>query len=154
VLLHVLCGILKLLHPFMPFITEEIYGSLPNPDESIMISAFPAEIPRSSLKKTRRISRGSSTPSGQSASAATKMNVPPSRKAKVYIATKFAASFGAGTAAFFTRLASASDVIIAEEHKFCAGSTVQIITDSSTIYLPMSDIVDTEKEKSRLEGEK
>ena len=154
VLLHVLCGILKLLHPFMPFITEEIYGSLPNPDESIMISAFPAENPSLIFEKEAEDISRVIEAIRAIRQRCNEMNIPPSRKAKVYIATKYADSFGERTAAFFTRLASAAEVIIAPEHNFEGGSAVQIIAGSSTIYLPMSDIVDTEKEKARLEGEK
>ena len=83
------------------------------------------------------------------------MNVPPSRKAKVYLATKYTDAFNADTAVFFTRLASASEVEIAEsfEGVINADETVQIITDSASIFLPLSDIIDTEKERARLTGE-
>ena len=83
------------------------------------------------------------------------MNVAPSRKAKVYIATKYTDSFNESTAVFFTRLASASEVEIAEsfEGVISADDAVQIVTDSATILLPLSDIIDTEKEIARLEGE-
>jgi valyl-tRNA synthetase len=84
------------------------------------------------------------------------MNVVPSRKAKVYIATKYASSFGESTHPFFARLASASEVEVAEAFDasvVSADNAVQIITDSATVYLPLSDLVDTEKERARLEGE-
>jgi valyl-tRNA synthetase len=86
------------------------------------------------------------------------MNVPPSRKAKVYIATQYTDSFNADTAVFFGRLASASEVEITDkietfEGIVSADNAVQIITDSATIFLPLSDIIDTEKEKARLEAE-
>jgi valyl-tRNA synthetase len=87
------------------------------------------------------------------------MNVPPSKKAKVYIATAYKESFNTDTAVFFCRLASASDVEITDKIEnfdgvVSADNAVQIITDSATIFLPLSDIVDFEKEKARLEGEK
>jgi valyl-tRNA synthetase len=83
------------------------------------------------------------------------MNVVPSRKAKVYIATKYADSFNDSTAVFFTRLASASEVEIGEsfDDVLSADDAVRIITDSATIFLPIADIVDTEKERARLEAE-
>ena len=86
------------------------------------------------------------------------LNVVPSRKAKVYIVTKYAESFNEDTAVFFQRLASASEVEIADsaealEGVVSADNAVQIITDSATIFLPLSDIIDTEKEIARLEGE-
>ena len=84
------------------------------------------------------------------------MNVPPSRKAKVYIATKYPESFPAASAVFFQRLASASEVEVADtfEGRLSADETVQIVTDAATILLPLSDIIDTEKEKARLSTEK
>ena len=84
------------------------------------------------------------------------MNVVPSRKAKVYIATKYADSFNEGTAIFFKKLASASEVEIAEAFDasvISADDAVQIVTDSALIFLPLSDIIDTEKERARLTGE-
>ena len=83
------------------------------------------------------------------------MNVPPSRKAKVYIATKYTDAFNDSTKVFFARLASASEVEIADsfEGVISADDAVQIITDSATVFLPLSDIIDTEKEIARLEGE-
>ena len=159
VILHVLTGILKLLHPFMPFITEEIYLSLPHTDESIMISAFPKvdEIPayaEASAHMTRVLDAIKAIRARRS-----EMNVAPSRKAKVYIATAYTDSFNADTAVFFGRLASASEVEITDkpetfEGVVSADDSVQIITDSATIFLPLSDIIDTEKERARLEGEK
>jgi valyl-tRNA synthetase len=84
------------------------------------------------------------------------MNVPPSKKAKVYLATKYQDVF-ASAEAFFVRLASASELVVADafaETEVSADNAVQIITDSATIFLPLSDIIDFEKEKARLEGEK
>ncbi len=156
VISYILTGILKLLHPFMPFITEEIYQSLPHECESIMISEYPVYsetlcfaqqademgkiIDAIKAIRTRR----------------SEMNVVPSRKAKVYIETKYQSIFGGQSAVFFTRLASASEVVVADKFDECevsADNAVQIITDACTIYLPLSDIIDFEKEKARLSGE-
>jgi valyl-tRNA synthetase len=84
------------------------------------------------------------------------MNVVPSRKAKIYIATRYAESFSPATEAFFKRLASASEVIVSEStdaFDIQAEDAVQIVTDAATILLPMSDLVDTEKERARLSAE-
>ena len=84
------------------------------------------------------------------------MNVVPSRKAKIYIATRYNDSFSEATEAFFKRLASASEVEVAarvEDFSLNAEDAVQIVTDSATILLPMSDLVDTEKERARLTAE-
>ena len=153
VLAYVLTGILKLLHPFMPFITEEIYQSLPHDCESIMISEYPkvdealnytaeAEQMERVLNAIRAIRTRRS-----------EMNVLPSRRAKLYIATKYNDSFCEATVPFFVKLASASEVEIAESFDISADNSVQIITDAATIYLPLADLIDFEKEKARLAGE-
>ena len=84
------------------------------------------------------------------------MNVAPSKKAKVFIETKYTDIFGAQSEAFFVRLASASELYVSEKlgNEVSADNSVQIITDAATIYLPLADIIDFEKEKARLEGEK
>ena len=158
VLAYVLTGILKLLHPFMPFITEEIYQSLPHDCESIMISAYPkaddALIFTAEAEQMERVLgaiRAIRTRRSE-------MNVLPSRRAKLYIATKYTDSFNADTAVFFGRLASASEVEITDKAETFEGivsadNAVQIITDAATIYLPLADLIDFEKEKARLAGE-
>ena len=155
VLAYVLTGTLKLLHPFMPFITEEIYQSLPHSDDSIVIAEYPKY--DASLVFTADSEKMSRVISAIKAIRARRneMNVPPSRKAKVYIATKYTDAFNDSTKVFFARLASASEVEIADsfEGVISADDAVQIITDSATVFLPLSDIIDTEKEIARLEGE-
>ena len=155
VIAYVLTETLKLLHPFMPFITEEIYQSLPHDCESIMISEYPdtASIP-SFAKESEDMARVIDAISAIRARRA-EMNVAPSRKAKVYIATKYQECFSAA-AGFFGRLASASEVIVADAfdaETVSGDNAVQIITDSAAIFLPMADIIDFEKEKARLAAE-
>ena len=157
VILHVLTGILKLLHPFMPFITEEIYLSLPHNCESIMISDYP--------EFDEKLVFPDAETNFETVLAAIKairarradMNVIPSRKSKVYIATKYVERFGGDVKPFFMRLASASEVIVGEKfdkNEVNADNAVQIVTDAAVIFLPLSDLVDTEKEKARLAAEK
>ena len=155
VIAYVLIETLKLLHPFMPFITEEIYQSLPHDCESIMISEYPdaASIP-AFAKESEDMARVLDAIRAIRTRRA-EMNVAPSRKAKVYIATKYDACFTAATG-FFGRLASASEVIVADafDAEVVSGdNAVQIITDSAAIFLPMADIIDFEKEKARLAAE-
>ena len=157
VLCFVLVGTLKLLHPFMPFITEEIYGALPHDCDSIMIDTYPVvdealDFTAEAADMERVIAAIRAIRQRRN-----EMNVPPSRKAKVYIATKYPESFGEATAPFFARLASAADLTVADsfdESVISADSAVQIITDAATIFLPLADLVDMEKEKARLQGEK
>jgi valyl-tRNA synthetase len=159
VISYVLNGILKLLHPFMPFITEEIFASLPTlagDAESIMISTYPtynealsfaaeaAEMERI-IELIRAIRNRRS-----------EMNIAPSRKAALFIETKYVDTFHAGTAPFFARLASAADMTVAEkfdESVVSADTAVQVITPSATAYLPLADLIDFEKEKARLASE-
>jgi len=156
VLCYVLTGTLKLLHPFMPFITEEIFQALPHEEESIVIASYPVadeqmNYAEESLILTRIIAAIKAIRLRRN-----EMNVVPSRKAKVYIETKYPESFAASTHPFFVRLASASEVEVSaafDESVVSADNAVQIITDSATLYLPMSDLIDTEKERARLEGE-
>ena len=155
VLAYVLTGILKLLHPFMPFITEEIYQALPHTDESVMIAKYPEFCSCLVFEEDAQKMNKTITAIKAIRARRNEMNVPPSRKAKVYIATKYTDAFNESTAVFFSRLASASEVEIGEsfDDAFSADDAVRIVTDSATIFLPLSDIVDTEKERARLEGE-
>ncbi len=153
---YVLCGTLKLLHPFMPFITEEIYASLPHSEESIMIAEYPAydaalvfEDAAADMERVIAAIRAIRARRNE-------MNVVPSRKAKIYIATRYKESFAPATEAFFKRLASASELVVADavdRFDINAEDAVQIVTDAATILLPMSDLVDTEKERARLSAE-
>ncbi len=153
---YVLCGTLKLLHPFMPFITEEIYASLPHSEESIMIAEYPAydaalvfEDAAADMERVIAAIRAIRARRNE-------MNVVPSRKAKIYIATRYKESFAPATEAFFKRLASASELVVADavdRFDINAEDAVQIVTDAATILLPMADLVDTEKERARLSAE-
>ena len=150
VIAYVLRETLKLLHPFMPFITEEIYQKLPRDAESIMISAFPRENPALhfdveaaemekiiALIKAIRARR-------------TEMGVAPSRRAKLYIVTKSTETF-ADAAPFFQKLAGASEVELADS--YADSTAVQIITDSAAAYIPLADMIDFEAERKRLTTE-
>ncbi len=159
VISYVLNGILKLLHPYMPFITEEIFASLPTLPgdcESIMISAYPTynaalDFPTDAAEMERIIELIRAIRNRRS-----EMNIAPSRKAALYIATKYVDTFHEGTAPFFARLASASGLTVAEsfdESVVSADTSVQVITPSAIAYLPMSDLIDFEKEKARLAAE-
>ncbi|MGN1047650.1 MAG: valine--tRNA ligase, partial [Eubacteriales bacterium] len=157
VICYVLTVSLKLLHPFMPFITEEIYQSLPHEAESIMIDTYPKATP--DLDFTEDAEKFERVISAIRAirTRRNEMNIVPSRRSKVYIATKYSDSFNESTAVFFGKLASASDVEIAEhfdDSVISPDDAVQIVTESAVIFLPLADIIDAEKEKEKLNGEK
>ncbi len=150
VLTYVLSNTLKLLHPFMPFITEEIWRTLPHDGDSIMISSFPEvdttlDFPEDeeSLGDIIDCIRGIRNRRAE-------MNVAPSRKAHVAIVTAKPELFE-GKDAFFIRLASAESVVI--NPSSVPDNAVQIITGSANIYLPLADIVDFEAETARINKE-
>ena len=151
VLVYVLTDILKLLHPFMPFITEEIYQALPHDCASIMISSWPKydsaldfAAEEQQIEKIMQAVRAIRNRRAE-------MNIPPSKKAAVFVETDDVNTFTYG-AEFIKRLASASDVFVSD----CADNTencVSIVTDSARIFIPMGELVDFEAEKKRLQKE-
>ncbi len=151
VLVYVLTDILKLLHPFMPFITEEIYQAIPHDCESIMISrwvefddALAFENEETEMERIMKSIRAIRNRRSE-------MNIPPSRKATVNVETAFCDTFNMGVE-FIKRLASANEVNVGDSFNDL-GNTVTIITDDAKIYIPMGDLVDFEAEKKRLEKE-
>ena len=151
VLVFVLTYILKLLHPFMPFITEEIYQAIPHDSESIMISEW--------CKYDDALSFADDEAEMEKIMSAIKairnrraeMNIPPSKKAKVYIETSDGATFESGVE-FVKRLAYASEVQVAESFADL-GNVVTVITNDAKVYIPLGDLVDFEAERKRLEKE-
>ncbi len=152
VLTWVLERTLRLLHPFMPFITEEIWQTLPHEaeGETIMLQKYPAydealNFPRE-VAATQKIMEAITA----IRTRRNEMNVPPSKKAKVYIATKNAETYELG-AKFIVSLASATEVEIAEE--FELEGAVTIVVSDAKIYIPMNELVDKEAELKRLTKE-
>ena len=150
VLVWVMSNTLKLLHPFMPFITEEIWQTLPHDGESIMISAWPEYDPAHSFEAEEAEMERIMTAVRAIRNRRAEMNVPPSRKAKVYIATAYKPAFEHGSV-FMQRLASASEVVVADS--FELDGAVCIVTADAKIYIPMGELVDLAAEKARLNKE-
>ncbi len=151
----VLGNALKLLHPYMPFITEEIYCTLHPEEESIMISSWPVfkeewnfaneeeavEIIKEAVRSIRNVRTG--------------MNVPPSKKAKVFVTAedeKIRKIFENGEI-FFAPLAHASQVIVQKDKTGIEDDAVSAVTAKAVIYMPFAELVDVEKEIERLKKE-
>ena len=152
---EVLTVSLKLLHPYMPFVTEEIFCTLQNKEESIMISKWPEytedrhfaaeEEAVETIKEAVRSIRN----------ARAGMNVPPSRKAKVYVVSdsdKIRAIFENGNI-FFATLSYASDVKIQADKSGIEEDAVSAVIPGATIYMPFAELVDIDKEIERLKKE-
>ena len=146
---------LKLLHPFMPFITEEIFCTLQEEEESIMISEWPqfrndwdfkedetaVETIKEAVRGIRNVRTG--------------MNVPPSKKAKVYVVSEkqeIRDIFENGKV-FFATLGYASDVEIQTDKTGIADDAVSAVIPDAVIYMPFAELVDIEKEVERLKKE-
>ena len=151
VLVYVLTDILKLLHPFMPFITEEIYQAIPHDTESIMISKWPEYDPALSFAAEEAQMEKIMDAIRAIRNRRAEMNIPPSKKSKVYVETAFSDVFAVGSE-FIKRLAYASDVEIADAFGDL-GNTVTIVTNDAKIYIPLGDLVDFEAEAKRLQKE-
>ena len=150
VLLYVMTGMLKLLHPFMPFITEEIWQTLPHEGDSLMIAEWPVyDAALSFPEQEKEMERIMEAIRGIRNRRA-EMNVPPSKKADLYIETTFADTFAAGVP-FLQRLASAAEVTIGES--FDVPGAVTIVTAAATVKIPMDALVDKAAELARLERE-
>ena len=151
----VLIQALKLLHPFMPFITEEIFCNLQDEEESIMISSWPeyqeawnfaedekaAEIIKEAVRSIRNVR--------------TSMNVPPSKKAKVYVVSENEEllSVFEHSKAFFASLGYASQVEIQKTKDGIQDDAVSAVIPQAAIYMPFAELVDIEKEIARLKAE-
>ncbi len=150
VLVSVLSGILKLLHPYMPFITEEIYQAIPHDCESIMISEYPkfdAELNYADAEAdVERIIACITAIRTRRA----EMNVPPSKKAKLIVVTKYTDTFKRAEK-ILIKLASASEVILADNYE--SDDAVMIATDAGRLYIPLAEVIDFEKERARLTAE-
>ena len=150
VLVWVLEKALRLLHPFMPFITEEIWQTIPHDGETIMLTEFPKYDESlnfvNAAAEMTRITDAIKAIRNRRAD----MNVPPSRKAKVFVASQFGDTFTNG-AKFIVKLAYASEVEVGES--FDIEGAVTVVTADAKIYIPMDELVDKEAELKRLNKE-
>ncbi len=150
VLVWAMKRILKLLHPFMPFITEEIWQVLVGDNSMIMMQAYPVYEDALNYAEDEAAFEKIISAIKAVRNTRTELNVPPSVKAKLYIETAEPELFAAGTL-FFEKLASASDVEIGA--KFDMPDVAGAVTDAARIFIPMEQLVDKEKELARLAKE-
>ena len=152
---HVLIQALKLLHPFMPFISEEIFCNLQEEEETIMVSQWPVyrddwsfakeEQSTETIKEAVRAIRG----------VRSSMNVPPSKKATVYVVSEDEGLLRIfeHSKSFFATLGYAGEVILQKNKDGIADDAVSAVVHRAVIYMPFADLVDIEKEIERLKGE-
>lgn len=151
VLVWVMQGMLKLLHPFMPFVTEEIWQSVSDKDCPIMLERMPVYDKSLEYAKEEAEFEKIIVAIKAIRNIRNEMNVVPSVKASLHIETDYNEIFEAGKM-FFERLASASEIIISD--KIEIEDAVTVVTDSARIFIPLNDLVDKEKELARLNKEK
>ena len=150
----VLINSLKLLHPYMPFLTEEIFCNLSD-EESIMISKWPEYKEEWNFAKEEKAVETIKEAVRGIRNSRTGMNVPPSRKAKVFVVSddeQVRDIFEEGKV-FFTTLAYASEVVIQSDKSGIDEDAVAVLIPNATVYMPFSDLVDIDKEIERLKNE-
>ncbi len=152
VLLYVLVETLKLLHPFMPFITEEIWQALPHEGDALMMQSYP-EYSEALNFPEDEANFGMVMDAIKAVRARrSEMNVPPSRKSHLIIVTDKAKAFTDGEK-FICKLAYASGVEVRAELPESTDGMVSVITDNARMFMPMAELVDLEKERARMEKE-
>lgn len=151
----VLIDALKLLHPYMPFITEEIFCTLQSEEESIMVSAWPLYDEAKAYKKQEQAIETIKEAVRGIRNVRAQMNVVPSRKALVYVVSEseeLLQIFEEGKL-FFSTLAYASDVLLQKDKGGIADDAVSVVIPNATLYIPFAELVDIGKEIERLKKE-
>ncbi len=154
VLLYVLEGLLKLLHPFMPFLTEQVYKALPGAEGFLMLNAWPEvkaeldfpadEVQMNGIIEMIRVIRN----------LRTEMNVAPSKRTRMmFVANEGWADALAHADMYFRRLAGASETEVITSSDAITEKTVSAVTAAGTLYIPLGDLVDFDKELARLQKE-
>ncbi|NLV86823.1 MAG: class I tRNA ligase family protein, partial [Clostridiales bacterium] len=152
VLLYVLTEIMKLLHPFMPFITEEIWQALPHEGDFLMLCSFPEYNEALSFPNQEHDFEALIDAIKAIRSRRADMNVPPSRRARLIVVTDNKDIFENGRA-FLIKLAYASEVLVTDTAPDDIEGMVSVITDKAKMFMPMAELVDLKKERERLEKE-
>ena len=154
ILNYVLSTSLKLLHPFMPFITEEIYSKLYHKPESIMMTEFPKYKEELDLKNEEELAIEIMNIITEIRNIRSKMNVHPSKKTKLIFVTTTAKDEIEKSEAFLEKLGFANKIEIQETTENIPENAVAILSKNMEVHIPFEELVDIEEEKKRLEGEK
>ncbi len=152
VLLYVLTEMLKLLHPFMPFITEEIWQALPHDGDLLMLCDYPFYKKELSYPQEEAEFEAVMTAIKAIRSRRAEMNVPPSRKAHIIIAAGRPDIFSKGEA-YLLKLAYGSEVTVSGKAPTDISGMVSVVTGDAKIFMPMAELVDLDKERERIKKE-
>ena len=149
VLLFTLTQLLKLLHPFMPFITEEIFQALPHEGEALIIASWPAfdealHFPAEAASFESVMNAISAVRSRRS-----EMNVPPSKKPHLIIVTEQRSIFESGRS-YLSKLAYAGEVTVTDAAPEDVSGMVSVVTDEARLFMPLAELVDLEAERARV----
>ena len=153
VLCYVLLRILELLHPFMPFITEEIWQALPHEGDFLIKAKWPEYREELHFKAEEDAMETVKDAIAAVRARRAEMNVPPSKKAQMIIVTKQPQNYEEGRH-FITRMAYGSDVTVSTEAPADLKGMVTVVTHDANIYMPLSELVDLEKELERIAKER
>jgi len=148
---YVLVGVLKLLHPFMPFITEEIFCAIQSEEETIVISKWPEYNDELVFEKEEEKMQLICDAIRGIRNIRAEMNIPPSKKSKLYVISEMGELYSE-CSSFFIKLASASEVSVISEKP--EENTISVIVAGAELLLPVDELVDREKELARLQKEK
>lgn len=150
----VLCDVLKLLHPMMPFITEEIYTKLYNNDESIMISAWPKYDEELNFKTEEEEIEKLKEIIVNIRNLRANMNVANSKKTKlIFVTNKYTECINSSVE-FLKKMGYAEEIQIQDDKTGIPNNALSILTDGIELYIPIEELVNIEDEKNRLEAEK
>ena len=153
VLVYVLDQVLRLLHPFMPFITEEIWQSLPHEGDALIVAAWPQYREELAFGEEESHMESVMNAIRSIRNRRAEMNVPPSKKSTLYVVSDKGEIFQQGEG-FICRLAYADKVIICENDPEGHENMVCVVTNDAKLYIPLEELIDFEKELARLEKEK
>ena len=153
VLVYVLDQFLRLLHPFMPFITEEIWQAIPHEGEFLIKAEWPVYREELSFKAEAAVMESVKNAISAIRARRAEMNVPPSKKAALYVASSHADTFRQGEG-FIKRLAYADQVVICDGDPEGHEDMLCVVTADAKLYIPLSQLIDVEKELARIAKEK